>query len=485
MENRVVKRVLSRRHLLAGMGLAGTAGALAACGATPTPQVVEKVITQVVAGTPQIVKETVEVEKVATQVVEKEVVVTATPAPKGAVKLVFFVWMAPEQQPQVQAIFDAFTKENPNITIELQQAPGDEAQKFQKVLLMIAAGTPPDFTMGSSEAPGYAGRGILVELDPYIEASKVDLSVFNQAILKSYLQYQGKQIVLPVVASAELLTYNPELFDKAGLSYPSEKWGDSKWDWATFLDAAKKLTVEANGKVDVFGVTSILYYMYAVRWWGARWANDDVTKITADTAEMAQGIQDIADLTVKYHVSPRAQEWEMFGDADPLLSGKAGMQDMGLWSLATYAAATSPWACAAWPVVKDPLAFFYPMGFYMFKGSKNQDEAWKFMEFMCRPENNLKWAQAVSRMPAMPQNGAEWLKYFEAKQPNARMHVITDLLNYEKATTAEPFMVHPKYTEILTKAITPALDPVWSGEKTAKEVLPDLQKQIEDLMKAE
>jgi hypothetical protein len=31
----------------------------------------------------------------------------------------------------------------------------------------------------------------------------------------------------------------------------------------------------------------------------------------------------------------------------------------------------------------------------------------------------------------------------------------------------------------------PALDPVWSGEKTAKEVLPDLQKQIEDLMKAE
>ena len=75
-------RNLSRRRLLAGMGVAGAAGALAACGATPTPQVIEKVVKETVE-VEKIVEQTVEVEKVTTQIVEKEVVVTATPSPKG------------------------------------------------------------------------------------------------------------------------------------------------------------------------------------------------------------------------------------------------------------------------------------------------------------------------------------------------------------------------------------------------------------------
>ena len=480
------RHLTSRRRLIASMGAAGAAGVLAACGATPTPQVVEKVVKETVVVTSEVekvVKETVEV--VSTQVVEKEVVVTATPAPKGPVKLVFFYWMTPEQQPLCQAIFDEFTAANPNISIEVQLAPGDEASKFQKVLLMIAAGTPPDFTAGSTEAPGYAAKGLLVTLDPYIEASGLDMSLFNQAILKSYLQYQGQQITFPTVASAELLAFNPELFDGAGLPYPSETWGDPDWDWATFIDVATKLTVETNGKITQFGNTGLLYYMYAVRWWGGRWANDEVTQITADTPEMAAGLQELADLSLRHHVSPLSAEWEQFGDQDPLLSGMAATQSFGLWSLATYAEATSPWMCATWPAAVDPLAFFYPMGFYVFTGSQNKDEVWKFIEFMGTPENNLKWAQAASRMPAMPQNGPAWLEYYEAKQPNARMHVITDLLNYSKATTAEPFMIHGRYVEIMTKAVTPSLDPVWLGEKQAKEVLPALQTQIEDLLKAE
>ena len=218
-------------------------------------------------------------------------------------------------------------------------------------------------------------------------------------------------------------------------------------------------------------------------WFG--WANDDVTKITVDTAEMPEALQGLADLSLKHHVSPLSAEWESFGDQDPMLSGMAGMQSMGLWDLTMYADATSPWACATWPVVVDPLAFFYPMGLYVFTGSKNKDEAWKFLASMGSPGNNLKWAQVAGRMPAMPQNGPEWLSFFEAKQPNARMHVITDLLNYEKGTTIEPFLYHPRYTEILTKAINPALDPLWLGERTAKEILPELQKQIEELMAAE
>jgi peptide/nickel transport system substrate-binding protein len=73
----------SRRQLLRGAGALASSALLAAC-ATPTPQiiketvVVEKVVKETVP-VEKTVKETVVVEKVATQVVEK--VVTATPAP--------------------------------------------------------------------------------------------------------------------------------------------------------------------------------------------------------------------------------------------------------------------------------------------------------------------------------------------------------------------------------------------------------------------
>jgi len=78
-------RSLSRRDVLR-FGLVGAGVAsLAACGATPTPQVIEKVVTSVVEkevtkiveGTPQVVKETVVVQ----QTVEKVVEVTPTAAP--------------------------------------------------------------------------------------------------------------------------------------------------------------------------------------------------------------------------------------------------------------------------------------------------------------------------------------------------------------------------------------------------------------------
>jgi multiple sugar transport system substrate-binding protein len=480
------RHLASRRRVLAGMGVAGTAAVLAACGATPTPEVVEKVVKETVVVTSEVekvVKETVEV--VSTQVVEKEVVVTATASPKGPVNLVFFVWMAPEQEPAVQAIFDQFNATNPEITVELQQAPGSEVDKFQKVLLMIASGTPPDFTMGTSEIPGYAARGVLLGLDPLIESSGLDMGIYNEAIVKSYLQYQGKQYGMPVMASTEVLAFNMDLFDAAGVAYPTDTWGDKSWDWATFLDDAQKLTVEKGGQIDQFGTSGLLYYMYAIRWWGARWANDEVTQITVDTPEMAAGIQSLADLTCKYHVQPMSAEWEMFGDADPLLSGKSGMQSLGLWSLLTYANSDANWAAAPWPLVEAGNAPFYPFGFYVFAGSKNQAEAWKFLEFLSTPEQNLAWATAASRMPAMPQNGPAWLEAFSSKKPNARMNVITDLMNWSGGDGGEPFLAHPKNAEMTANAITPTLDPVWACEAQASEVLPGLQAQLTEILNSE
>jgi len=77
----------NRKRLLAGLSLVMIAALLAACGATPEPQVIEKVVTQEVEKT---VIQTVEVEKEVTKVVSETVekVVTATPPPQRDVIIV-------------------------------------------------------------------------------------------------------------------------------------------------------------------------------------------------------------------------------------------------------------------------------------------------------------------------------------------------------------------------------------------------------------
>ena len=71
------ERRTCRRAFLRGAMLLLGGSALAACGATPTPAVIEKEVTRVVEGTPQVVKETVVVTETVkeTVVVEKQVTV--------------------------------------------------------------------------------------------------------------------------------------------------------------------------------------------------------------------------------------------------------------------------------------------------------------------------------------------------------------------------------------------------------------------------
>jgi len=484
-------RPFSRRRLLAGMSVASLASALAACGATPTPQVVEKVVKETVLveqtiEVEKVVQETVEVEKVTTQVVEKEVVVTATPAPSGPVNLVLFVYMEPLQIAAIQSLFSEYSYATPGVTVEAQAAPGAEVDKLQKILLMVAAGTPPDFTWGGNEIHNYAYHKTVIELGPYIQASGVDLSKYNQAFVQAW-QYEGKQMGMPCCSQAEILAYNKDLLAADSLAEPPTMWGDSSWDWGTMLEYMKKLTKDTNGdgRTDQWGLAWYLYFNIAVQFWGADWTSPDLARITADTPEMAEGVQELADLSLVHHVAPLGPEWEQFGGQDPFISDMAGFVSFGMWSLEAYTTAQANWALCPWAYVKNGLAPAYPMCFYIFTGSKHWQETWDLLAWLGKPENDLKWGRAFSAMPSFPETVSEWIQPYVDRKPEANLQVMTDLLTYEGTIDRAPSLRHPRFMEMASKVIYPLCDAVWLGEKKAKEVLPEIQRQLEELLASE
>ena len=63
------------------------------------------------------------------------------------------------------------------------------------------------------------------------------------------LRFEGKYYYLPVRGSTFSLYYNKDLFDAAGLDYPTDEWKyEDEW-----LDAAKQLTIREDDRVTQYG----------------------------------------------------------------------------------------------------------------------------------------------------------------------------------------------------------------------------------------
>jgi ABC-type glycerol-3-phosphate transport system substrate-binding protein len=218
------------------------AALLASC-ATPTPQIiketvvvekpVEKVVKEtVVVEKEKVVKETVVVKE--TQVVEKEKVVVATPVPK---KIVEFASFWPADSPwgrEFIALGYRLEVENPECKFVLTEFPGAEA--YKGVTLRAQEGDPVDIRSGgaSSLAPGGGEEwkaGYLYDLTAdmktpaYGQTSGTWFDTFNAAAQKYMVMEDGKIASVPYQQTQIVLWYNLDHYEKYKLK-PPRTWGD-------------------------------------------------------------------------------------------------------------------------------------------------------------------------------------------------------------------------------------------------------------------
>ena len=61
-------------------------------------------------------------------------------------------------------------------------------------------------------------------------------------------KYAGQVHGMPITADAVVIYYNKDMFDKAGVAYPTENW-----EWNDLVEAAKKLTVKSGNNTVQYG----------------------------------------------------------------------------------------------------------------------------------------------------------------------------------------------------------------------------------------
>ncbi|MGG4095757.1 ABC transporter substrate-binding protein [Paenibacillus lautus] len=168
---------------------------------------------------------------------------TATPGTGGdegkKVEILLGYYSSDSSDTKMKELIEQFEKQHPNIKVKTQSAP--YGQFYQKLDTQIAAGQAPDVWLSDGVyVMKYAQRGAAKDLTDWIAR---DLKADEYYGLDFNKDADGRYWGVPQGIQVGVLFYNKELFDKAGVTYPSDEW-----TWDDLKSSAAKLTVDAGGK---------------------------------------------------------------------------------------------------------------------------------------------------------------------------------------------------------------------------------------------
>jgi ABC-type glycerol-3-phosphate transport system substrate-binding protein len=155
----------------------------------------------------------------------------------------------------MQAVADAFNEQSEGIFVEVLEVEN----VHEKYLTAIAGGAPPDVEIGNLNYSEFWARGVLLQLDDWLESSpEIDLKDIVQAALDG-AKWQGKTYGVPCIESSTrfAFSYNAKLVEDAGLdpNSPPQTW-DEAFEWhkaTTKFDSAGNIEILGFDPMDAMG----------------------------------------------------------------------------------------------------------------------------------------------------------------------------------------------------------------------------------------
>lgn len=330
----------------------------------------------------------------------------AAPQPSGGnggnapVEISMMMWGDPAELDVWNQIVADFHQANPNITVKVDVSDWDSY--WTKVKTLLSAGTPPDvFAMDAPLYLDYQTRGVLLNLQPYIDKNPDMLKGVYPQTLQAYKTPDGLY-GLPRDFQTIVLFYNKDMFDAASVAYPT-----ADWTYDDLRTAAKQLTkVDADGKTTQFGIYSDLWDMELI-WSEAIWANGgdvinaDHTKTLIGEPQALPAWQLFHDMMFVDKSWPDTNTASQYGD-DPFLAGVAAMTTIGHWAVPGYSEAGFNWDVA--PMPKGPAGQATSVnsaGFVVAKDSKHPDAAFEFLKYVLSEPAQTRLAQLGFACPVL------------------------------------------------------------------------------------
>lgn len=371
---------------------------------------------------------------------------------------------APDYLEELDTIIAAFEEANPGITVEVETAPF--ADYFTLLQAGVASGDAPDvFELNYENFVTYAANDVLLDLSGLVSAD----APFYPRALEAF-QYDGAQMALPATFSTVLLFYNADLFDQAGLDYPTPEW-----TWADAVDAATAIRGLGD---DVWGLFSPVqfweFYKKAGQNGECSFFNADMTESTINSPACVSTLETMVSFQTS-DIMPTASELSGVSDSELFLSGNLGMLVTGIWMFGAFADAPFNWDVQIEPMINQHAHHFFANGVAVSASTANPEAAAAWAEFMASSETaaNVR-VESAWELPALDQP-----EYFEAYLS------LTPPANRAAVFMALESPVTPPVIERqneMQDAVNALLTRVVDGELTAQEALDQAKIELDALI---
>ncbi len=428
---------------------------MAACAPTAAP-------------TPVVVERTVEVE------VEKPVIVTATPEPTEPpepVTITYFTFSAaPDHLEDLDEMIQIFEEAHPSIKVKVETAAWDEY--FTKLQAMIAGGTAPDvFELNYENFVSFAAKGVLLDLDSLAAADETFATDIFYPRAYGAFNFNGMQLGLPETFSTVVLFYNKDLFDQAGLSYPT-----ADWTWEDAVAAAQELTDADVGVWGLYSPTQFWEFYKKAAQNGCSFFNEDQTEVTINAPECVEALETMVGFVTEDEVMPSDAEMGGVADGDLFKAGQIAMDVTGIWMFAAFQDASFEWDIQVEPGLEEHATHFFANAVSVFAATKHPQEAWEWVKFFTSsPEMAQIRVESGWELPALS-NPAYFEDYLSLSPPANRAAVFQSL---EYAIVPPVIERQNEMQDIVNQL----LDQVKLGQLAPQEALDQAKVQIEELMR--
>lgn len=365
-------------------------------------------------------------------------------------------------------IIPKFEAANPGIKVKLQQVPWGSAH--EKLITSIAGGSVPDISqMGTTWMPEFMAAGVLEVLDPYLKKSKqLKLENFFEGATGT-CQYAGKTFGLPWYVDTRIMFYRTDILAEVGYS----KFPDT---WDELYDCLKRLSERGP---NLYGMTAnptnYQEFMNFV-WQNGGSVLDKNGKVTVTSPAFVEALTFYSKL-FKENLS--LLDAGGTNNRQDLASGRLPIFIGGPWEIKLiqdeFGSQLKPdqWSIAVMPKGKVSRASFIGgCNLVVFKQSRHKAAAWKFLEFVSRPEMQVEWHRLAGALPAVK---AAW--EFEFFKKDSKLQTLYQQLEYGRA----PEQVS-QWAQIEDRLNT-RLQEVCYGKRTPEETARLLAQDINNIMK--
>lgn len=342
-----------------------------------------------------------------------------TPLSSGPISGTIEVWAMGTEGQKLDVLAKDFRAANPGVTVKITAVPWDAAH--DKLKNAIAAASTPDVSLiGTTWMGEFANDGAFDETPSSIKKDSFFPGAWDTTVVN------GKSYGVPWYVETRVIYYRKDLAEKAGITSPPASWDDLKAMAKAMKDKAGAkwgISLQAGGQGSWQTIMPFV-------WQAGGGAVDESGKsFTFDAAPNLEAYtyykSFFSDKLSPTALAPGALE-------AGFIDGSIGAFISGPWHIGILRdqgkeAFLDKLGLAVMPKNKAGTSFVGGGDLAVFKDTKNRDAAWRFVEYLSKPDVQVKWYQTVSDLPAVEagwDNSAissdKWLPTFREQLKDAK-----------------------------------------------------------------